>query len=711
MRSHHCPNRSRFPLPFLGLALVLLISLAPPTSCCTEQEKSSLLQVLAGFSQNLGLAESWRSDTDCCTWEGITCSLNRTVTDVSLASRGLEGSISPFLGNLTGLLRLNLSCNSLSGGLPLELVSSSSIILLDVSFNRLTGALSELSSSTPARPLQVLNISSNLFAGRFPSTTWEVMNSLVVLNASTNSLTGQLPTTLCLSAPSFSVLELSINEFSGNIPPGLGNCSMLKLLSAGYNNLSGTLPDEVFKVTSLEHISLPNNWLEGALNGITKLTNLVTLDLGGNKISGNIPDAIGELKSLEELHLEQNHMSGELPSSLSNCTHLTTIILKGNQFHGELTKVNFSNLPNLKKLDLLHNNFIGKIPESLYSCSKLTALRLSSNHFHGQPSEKIGNLKSLSFLSLANLSLTNITRTLQILGRSRSLNTLLIGSNFLHETMPEDDGINGFENLQVLSMSDCSLSGTIPDWLSKLTNLRVLFLQSNQLTGPIPEWISSLNLLLYLDISNNSFTGEISTALMEMPMLKSDKTASKVFFELPVYLFSPFIQYLKPGAFPKVLNLAINKFTGVIPGEIGQLRALVSLNLSSNKLTGEIPEPICTLTNLQMLDLSSNHFTGTIPAALNNLHFLSKFNISNNDLEGPIPTVGQLSTFPDSSFDGNPKLCGPLIVSHCGSAEASPESINSREEIGSKVIFAIAFGAFFAVGVLYDQMVLARYFG
>ncbi|KAF7083659.1 hypothetical protein CFC21_087427 [Triticum aestivum] len=404
-------------------------------------------------------------------------------------------------------------------------------------------------------------------------------------------------------------------------------------------------------------------------------------------------------------------MSGELPSALSNCTNLITVDLKANQFSGELTKVNFVSLSKLRKLDLLFNDFTGTIPESIYSCSKLTALRLSYNHFHGQLSEKIGNLKSLCFLSLVNLSLTNITRTLQILESSRSLTTLFIGFNFLHETMPEDDSIDGFENLQVLSMSYCSMSGTIPDWLSKLTNLGMLFLQGNQLTGPIPDWISTLNFLFHLDISNNSFTGEISTALAEMPMLKSYKIAAKAIFELPVYAFSPFIQYLQPGACPEVLNLAINKLTGVIPGEIGQLRALFSLNLSSNKLSGEIPEPICTLTNLQMLDLSSNHLTGTIPAALNNLHFLSKFNISNNDLEGPIPTAGQLSTFPDSSFDGNPKLCGPMIVNHCDSAEAGPESINTSKEIGSKVIFAIAFGAFFAVGVLYDQMILARYFG
>uniref|UniRef100_A0ACD5YN42 Uncharacterized protein n=1 Tax=Avena sativa TaxID=4498 RepID=A0ACD5YN42_AVESA len=706
-RSH----MNRIPIPF-GLALVLLVSLVSPTSSCTEQDKTSLLQLLAGFYRDGGLTASWQSNTDCCIWEGITCSRpNRIVTDIFLASRGLEGPISPFLGNLTGLLRLDLSHNSLYGGLPLELVKSRSIIVLDVSFNRLTGGLSELPSSAPVQPLQILNISSNLFTGRFPSTIWEVMKSLVVLNASTNSFTGQIPTTPCVSMPSFAVLELSFNQFGGNIPQGLSNCTVLKLLTAGHNHLSGTLPDDLFNVTSLEHLSLPSNWLQGSLDGISKLTNLVTLDLGGNELSGNIPESIGELKRLEGLHLERNNMSGELPTALSNCKNLVTVDLRSNNFSGELTKVNFSNLSNLKKLDLLYNHFTGNIPDSLYSCSKLTALRLSHNNFHGQLSERIGNLESLSFLSLVNSSLTDITRTLRILGKSRSLTTLLIGLNFYHETMPEDDNIDGFENLQVLSISDCSLSGKIPHWLSKLRNLGLLFLHNNQLTGPIPDWISSLNVLFFLDLSNNKLIGEIPIALMEIPMLKSDKTAPKVFFELPVYAFNPSLQYLMPSAYPKVLDLSINNITGLIPEKIGQLKALTSLYLGSNKLAGEIPEPICTLTNLQVLDLSNNHLTGTIPAALNNLHFLSNFSISNNDLEGSIPTMGQLSTFPGSSFEGNPKLCGPMIVNHCGSTEAAPVSIVLTKEIGTGVIFAIAFGAFFVVGVLYDQIVLARHFG
>ncbi|KAI4968272.1 hypothetical protein ZWY2020_060009 [Hordeum vulgare] len=118
-----------------------------------QQEKGSLLQFLGGLSRDGGLAVSWKNGSDCCQWEGITCSTDGIVTDVLLASRSLQGHITPSLGNITGLLRLNLSNNLLSGGLPQELVSSSSILILDVSFNRLGGELHELSSAH-ARPLK-----------------------------------------------------------------------------------------------------------------------------------------------------------------------------------------------------------------------------------------------------------------------------------------------------------------------------------------------------------------------------------------------------------------------------------------------------------------------------------------------------------------------------------------------------------------------------
>ncbi|XP_006646900.1 tyrosine-sulfated glycopeptide receptor 1-like [Oryza brachyantha] len=696
-RLHFWPYKcsSKLPIPSLGLLpLLLLISLASLSSSCTEQEKGSLHQFLAELSQDGDLSMSWRNDRSCCAWEGITCNGAGVVTEVSLGSRGLEGNISASLGNLTGLLHLNLSHNSLSGYLPWELVSSSSINVLDVSFNRLTGELKDLPSPADVQPLKVLNISSNAFTGQFPSTTWKAMKNLAALNASNNSFTGEIPAHFCSSSRSLTVLDLCYNLFSGGIPPGLGACSMLKVLKVGQNNLTGTLPDELFNATSLEYLSFPNNCLDRTLDSahIVKLSNLVTLDLGGNKFNGRIPESIGELKKLEELYLGYNNMYGEVPLTLTNCTNLKHIDIKNNNFSGELSKVNFSTLHNLQTLDLTFNNFNGTIPESIYSCSNLIALRMSNNKFYGQLSKGIGNLKYLSFLSISNNSFTNITDALQLLKNSRNLTALLMGVNFMGEVMPGDETIDGFENLQFLTIDDCSLLGKIPFWFSNLANLQILDLSNNQLTGQIPVWINRLNFLFYLDVSNNSLTGGIPTALMERPRLIS--TNSTPYFdpgilELPVYL-APSLQYRGFRAFPASLNLARNHLIGAIPEEIGQLKMLRSFNISFNSISGEIPQLLCNLTDLQVLDLSNNHLIGTIPAALNNMHFLSKFNVSNNDLEGPIPTGGQFTTF-QNCFEGNPKLCGSIIFRSCDSSKAPSVS---RKHHNKKAILAITLSVF-----------------
>lgn len=233
----------------------------------------------------------------------------------------------------------------------------------------------------------------------------------------------------------------------------------------------------------------------------------------------------------------------------------------------------------------------------------------------------------------------------------------------------------------------------------------------NELSGSIPVWIGTLNFLFYIDLSYNSLTGEIPAGLMEMSMLKSDRITTHLDpkgFELPTYNYNGHSPgYYTIGAFPAMINLGNNNLTGVIPSEIGQLKALVSLGLGFNSLSGQIPRTISNLTNLEVLDLSNNHLTGTIPGALNNLNFLSRFNISNNDLEGYVPHGGQFDTFPSSSFDGNPKLCASMLTYSCDSIEAPKGST----EQGYKVMFAIAFSVFFGLGVLLDQLYLSRLFG
>ncbi|KAK1614947.1 hypothetical protein QYE76_020464 [Lolium multiflorum] len=518
------------------------------------------------------------------------------ITNIFLAAKGLEGPISQSLGILAELQYLDLSHNSLYGALPLELVSSSSMIILDVSFNQLNGTLGGLSSSTPSWPLQVLNISSNLFIGEFPSSMWKTMANLVTLNASNNSFTGQIPTQLCNTSPFITVLDLSFNKFSGSIPPGLGDCSMLRELRAGYNNISGTLPDELFNVTSLEYLSFPNNGLGGVLDSarIVSLRNLVTLDLAENILSGKIPKSIGHLQRLEELHLNNNNMSGELPSTLSNCTNLITIDLKINHFSGELTKFNFSNLPNLRTLDLYLNDFNNTVPDSIYSCSNLIALRLSSNKLDGQLSPRIGDLKSLSFLSLDTNFFRNITNALHILKNSRNLTTLLIGGNFKGELMPNDDIFDGFENLQFPEKTMQPLSHT------------------HRKGFPTAFFSLALALLAYLACPTSSCTEQEKSSLLQLLAGLSWDGGLMASWRSDLDCCRWEGITCSPNRTVTDVSLASRGLEGSISPFLCNLTGLLRLNLSGNSLSGGLPLGLVQSSSIIVLDVSFNSLTGDL---------------------------------------------------------------------------------------------------
>ncbi|KAL9235535.1 hypothetical protein vseg_010286 [Gypsophila vaccaria] len=678
---------------------------------CSPTDEQSLLHFSGFLTSSLGHL-NWSRDSDCCTsWEGIDCDDTGRVTRLLLPARGLRGNISASLGRLTGLTELNVSDNLLSGGLPHGLFSSlSRLRIVDLRSNLLYGGLSAAfgARGSFSDAMHTIDVSNNQFSGVIEPAWFALARNLSSFNASNNNFNGQIPSSICSSCPLIRRLDFSKATFSGNIPVGLGKCSELKVFRAGFNSLSGLLPDDIYSLKSLVQLSVPANYINGTIGQeMLGLTKLRTAELYSNSFSGTIPSDIGKLLKLKHLELHINKLSGVIPPSLMNCTRLVKLVLRVNSLEGNISTLDFSRLVRLRTLDLGNNYLTGNLPESIFSCKSLTAIRVAINNLTGQISPSVVTLPSLTFLSLSNNSFTNVSGALPVLSRCKNLTTLTLSKNFYDENLPHEKGFigpKGFRNLQVLALGGCRFKGRIPEWLSNVKTLEVLDLSYNKLTGRIPEWFGYLPSFFYLDLSMNSLTGKFTVPLHRLPAMISEKAANELnrsYLDLPVFVApnnASNQQYNQLAILPPAVYLKGNQLTGKIPVEIGQLRNLHVLDLSQNNFSGIIPSEFSNLTSLEVLDLSQNNLSGQIPPSLQSLNFLSGFNVSYNNLEGQIPTGGQFGTFGESSYVGNERLCGRMLQRHaCLDKPEPPLTQRDNKSVRKRPMLGIVLGIFFGV--------------
>ena len=126
---------------------------------------------------------------------------------------------------------------------------------------------------------------------------------------------------------------------------------LIDRLRLGANNLTGMLPAELGKLSSLRGLDLQRNSLTGAIpSELGSLSQLQWLDLSGNSLSGPIPSELGNLSKLEWLDLTGNSLTGAIPSELGNLSQLRGLYLQDNAFAGRLPR----SLMQLASLQELH---------------------------------------------------------------------------------------------------------------------------------------------------------------------------------------------------------------------------------------------------------------------------------------------------------------------------------------------------------------------
>ncbi|XP_059639409.1 probable LRR receptor-like serine/threonine-protein kinase At3g47570 [Cornus florida] len=474
------------------------------------------------------------------------------VITIDLSYRGLVGSLSPYVGNLSFLRVLKLFNNTLQGEIPPQV-----------------GHLFRL---------QILNLNINSFEGEIPANLSHCFN-LRYLGVSFNKLVGKLPEELgSLSKLTYLIIEL--NNLTGEIPQSIGRLSSLELLALPYNLFSGSLPNALGQLKNLEGLFLGVNQLSGTINpSIYNLSLLTNLFLADNHLDGTLSQNLGLLlPNLQQIQLWGNKFTGPIPLSISNCTALESLELSNNNFNGKLG-INFGGLPNLFRIILNDNNLGSGEPDemnfidSMANCSNLHILQLGPNHFRGFLPNSAGNL-------------------------SDQLRHLTLLKKFIHGKLPST--IGNLVNLNLLFLNNKQFTDAIPAAVENLQNLQRANLAGNKFHGEISEYIGNLSLLteLYLfgnrlkfcnlknlaklDISENELSGEIPNSLDSCTSLES------------LYMEGNFLEHFSLNN----LNLSFNDFEGEVPSEGDFAYAIVISVVGNNRLCGGIPKlqlPKCNI--------------------------------------------------------------------------------------------------------------------
>ncbi|CAL4992474.1 unnamed protein product [Urochloa decumbens] len=633
---------------------------SPGRSNATTDELALLAFKSMLSSPSNGLLISWNTSSHYCSWPGVVCSRRQPDRVVSLlmGSFNLSGRISPFLGNLSFVKKLDLHGNQFVGQIPPELGQLGRLHMINLSTNSLHGSIP--AAMGECTNLTTLDLSNNLLQGEIPNEVGTLKN-LVDLRLQNNDLSGKIPLSLTDSL-SIEYMYLRNNRLSGEIPVALGNLTSLRHLDLANNMLSGAIPPSLGRLSSLSALNLGYNNLTGLIpTSLWNISSLTLFAVQQNMLSGAIPSSVfSTLPHLQMFAIDDNKFHGYIPTSLANASDLSFFRLSYNLLSG-IVPLGIGNLRKLYWLQISNNLLQAKEPEdwkfvsALNNCSQLKVLDLGTNKFKGHLPDSLSNLSnSLTFLSI---SVNEVSGSLpKDIGNLINLQSLDLSNNYFTGTLPSS--LSRLKSLQAFSVYANKFTGFIPMTIGNLTELNYLDFDSNTFIGRIPSALGNMTNLLALGLSDNNFTGRIPTEIFNIPTLSSilELSSNNLEGSMP----------LEIGNLKNLVNFLAysNKLSGEIPSTIGQCQLLQNLYLQNNMLSGTIPSSLSQLKGLENLDLSSNNLSGQIPQFLGNISMFYYLNLSFNSFVGEVPTFGVFANASGFSVEGNGKLCGGIPDLH-----------------------------------------------
>lgn len=295
----------------------------------------------------------------------------------------LSGNLPKSLWQLRNLRILHLQNNLVSGPLNDEIGKLSNLVELDISSNKFSGILPDVFERLK---LENFFAGSNNFSGHLPMS---LVNSpyIVILNLNNNTLNGPINLN-CSAMVHLTSVDLGSNNFHGPLPDVISSCQRLTNLNLARNNLGGEVPFAFKNLQALRSLSLSNNSLvniSSALAILQHCRNLTSLFLSFNFHGEQMPRNVNfHFRNLRALAIPYCELTGSIPTWLSGSNMLQLLDLSWNRLYGTIPFW-FHEFKYLFYMDLSNNSFTGEIPESLTELQGLINMKISPGLSLGFP--------------------------------------------------------------------------------------------------------------------------------------------------------------------------------------------------------------------------------------------------------------------------------------------------------------------------------------
>ncbi|BBG97541.1 disease resistance family protein / LRR family protein [Prunus dulcis] len=379
-------------------------------------------------------------------------------------------------------------------------------------------------------------------------------------------------------------------------------------------------------------LQLGSQSLQGsAMDVWGNMSSLAVLNLTDNQLEGDITNSFSELCMLRSLGLSNNNLSGEFPKFvqiLSKCSRkqLEGLYLSNNRLSGEIPE-SIGQISSLTELSLYGNQLSGRIPASIGQMQSLTRLSVYGNRLSGRIPESIGQMSNLVYINLGKNSLEGVISETHFSKLSK-LKYLDLSSNSLVLNF-HSDWVPPFQ-LSVIILWSCKMGPYFPQWLQTQKNYSSLDISNTTISDIIPSWFWGLSrTAVLINLSYNQIRGTFPSSTMEFAYYP------KLNFSWN-QLEGPIPSFLSKSS---SLDLSSNKLSGFISFLCGiKASNLTLLHLSSNHVSEELPDCWTHLENLVVLELCDNGFLGKIPTTLGNLYSLETLKLKRNRFVGELPS-------------------------------------------------------------------------